>query len=151
MTMNFMPVRRYNELEADEQGLRRLTGLKNEEFLALYYSFREEWQLYFYFFTFTGQPRQRKQISVRKNSIFSDSRDALLFVLTYLKGGVLQEELAETFGMDQPKVSRYLTITQKLLLQVIFKNPNIIPKWKQKKLRDAIFSRTSTYEEGMEE
>jgi deoxyadenosine/deoxycytidine kinase len=144
--MNLILIKRYSELQTDEQALQRLTGLKNDEFLALYYAFREEWQLYFYFFTFTGQPRQRKQISVRKNSIFGDSRDALLFVLIYLKGGVLQQELAKAFGIDQPKVSRYLAITQKLLLQVIFKNPNIIPKWKQKKLQDAIFSRATSYE-----
>ena len=102
-------IQRYHDIESDGVKLRRLTGLKREEFEALHVLFKEVWQSYFAQFTLDGTPRSR-QASIRKNSIFSDTRDALLFVLIYLKGEIRQEQLAVFFEMDQPKASKYLSL-----------------------------------------
>ena len=123
-------IQRYQDIESDGVKLRRLTGLKREEFEALHVLFKEVWQSYFAQFTLDGTPRSR-QASIRKNSIFSDTRDALLFVLIYLKGEIRQEQLAVFFEMDQPKASKYLSLIQRMLLQVLETNPRGIPKNKK--------------------
>ena len=123
-------IQRYHDIESDGVKLRRLTGLKREEFEALHVLFKEVWQSYFAQFTLDGTPRSR-QASIRKNSIFSDTRDALLFVLIYLKGEIRQEQLAVFFEMDQPKASKYLSLIQRILLQVLETNPRGIPKSKK--------------------
>ena len=135
-------IQRYEDLQADEKNLRRLTGLRKNEFRTLYLPFHEVWHSYFSEYTFDGNPRLRRQISTRKNSLFGDTQDALLFVLIYLRGGVPQEQLAASFGMDQPKVSKYLSLTQRILLKAIEKNPSVISRRKQKKLWEAITAKT---------
>jgi Helix-turn-helix of DDE superfamily endonuclease len=107
---------RYQDVRDNEAILRKLTGLKMEEFLALHQTFDHAWNRHFASFTLDGKPRAR-QASIRKNSIFSDTHDALLFCLIYLKNKTLQQELAHSFGIDQPKASRYLHLTRQLLLQ----------------------------------
>lgn len=140
--MVWIMIQRYEDLQSDEKNLRRLTGLKKDEFKLLHQYFKDGWQTYFSNYTFDGNPRLRRQLSTRKNSIFADSQDALLFVLVYLKGGVPQEQLALSFGMDQPKVSKYLSLTQRILLSVMEKNPNIISKRKQKRLLEIITTKS---------
>lgn len=130
-------IQRYQDIESDGVKLRRLTGLKREEFEELHVLFKEVWQSYFAQFTLDGTPRSR-QASIRKNSIFSDTRDALLFVLIYLKGEIRQEQLAVFFEMDQPKASKYLSLIQRILLQVLEANPRGIPKSKKLYLLKAL-------------
>jgi Helix-turn-helix of DDE superfamily endonuclease len=141
--MVWVMIQRFEDLQADEKNLRRLTGLRKNEFKTLYNPFHEVWQSYFSEYTFDGSPRLRRQISTRKNSLFGDTQDALLFVLIYLRGGVPQEQLAASFGMDQPKVSKYLSLTQRILQKAIEKNPSIISRRKQKKLWEALAARTN--------
>ena len=76
---------RYHDLENDEPSFRRLTGMKLKEFEQLHHYFKNDLEHYFSQFTLEGIARTR-QISNRKNSIFTDSRDALLFVLIYRNG-----------------------------------------------------------------
>lgn len=130
-------IQRYHDLETDEVKLRRLTGLKRVEFEALHLLFKDVWQSYFAQFTLDGAPRFR-QASIRKNSIFSDTNDALLFGLIYVNGNVRQEQLALFFGIDQPKTSKYLSLIQRILLQVIEANPRVIAKRKQERILKAI-------------
>ncbi len=130
-------IQRYHDLETDEVKLRRLTGLKRVEFEALHLLFKDVWQSYFAQFTLDGAPRFR-QASIRKNSIFSDTNDALLFGLIYVNGNVRQEQLALFFGIDQPKTSKYLSLIQRILLQVIEANPRVIVKRKQERILKAI-------------
>lgn len=130
-------IQRYHDIESDRVKLRRLTGLKHEEFEALHALFKNVWQSYFAQFTLDGMPRSR-QPSIRKNSIFSDTRDALLFGLIYLKGEIRQDQLAIFFEMDQPKASKYLALIQRILLQVLEMNPKGIPKSKKEYLLKAL-------------
>lgn len=131
--MDSLIIQRYHELETDEAKLRRLTGLKQSEFEALHPLFKEKWETYFTHFTLDGAPRTR-QASIRKNSIFSNTSDALLFGLIYLKGDIRQEQLASFFGVDQPKASKYLALIKRMIYQMIETKPRIVPKRKQEQL-----------------
>ncbi|MDF7820291.1 hypothetical protein P1X15_21905 [Runella sp. MFBS21] len=124
---------RYEELRHDDALLKKLTGYKPAEFEALHYHFEHFWQAHFSKFTLDGMPRFR-QASIRRNSIFPDSRDALLFGLIYLKGQINQAELALGFGIDQPKASKYLSLIERLLGQVLEAAPRVIPKRKQEEI-----------------
>ncbi|MFN8346065.1 MAG: hypothetical protein U0X91_13750 [Spirosomataceae bacterium] len=123
-------IQRYHELESDGGKLRRLTGLTLIEFEALHLAFKDVWKAYFSKYTLEGIPRAR-QASVRRNSIFGDPKDALLFGLIYLNGEIRQEQLAAFFGIDQPKASKYLSLIQQILKQVLESNPKGLPKRKQ--------------------
>ena len=129
--------RHYRELCADETGFRRLTGLRVSEFEALHEPFAKAWIDYFANYTLEGQARYRKA-SMRKNSIFTDTRDALLFALLYYKGNVLQEELATQFDIDQPKASKYLHLISKLLARTLQENAKVLPKVKIDRLKQVI-------------
>ncbi|WP_428666913.1 hypothetical protein [Runella sp.] len=129
-------IQRYQYLEYDETALRQLTGLKKQEFETLHSFFNNDWKNYFSQFTLEGMPRLR-QTSLRRNNIFADSRDALLFGLIYLKGEILQEELAAFFTIDQPKASKYLALIKRLLSDIL-KNPQSLPKSKRLRILSAI-------------
>jgi hypothetical protein len=131
--MNSGMIHRYHDIETDEAKLKRLTGLKRNEFEALHHLFKEVWQGYFAHYTLDGTARTR-QASVRKNSIFADTNDALLFGLIYLNGNMRQEQLAAFFNIDQPKASKYLSLIQKFLLQILESHPRALPKRKQEKI-----------------
>lgn len=137
--MNLEMIQRYHDLEADDPKLRRLTGLKRSEFELLHGYFREAWNAYFAEYTLDGVARLR-QASVRKNSIFGDTHDALLFGLIYLNGNLRQDQLASFFGIDQPKASKYLSLIQRILLQVIEATPRAVPKRKLDKFLDMLSS-----------
>lgn len=129
-------IQRYQYLEEDEVTLRQLTGLKKHEFEMLHSFFDNDWKNYFAKFTLEGAPRLR-QASLRRNNIFADNRDALLFGLIYLKGEILQEELAAFFAIDQPKASKYLALIKRLLSHIL-KNPHSLPKPKRVKIIKAL-------------
>jgi hypothetical protein len=130
-------IQRYQDMETDGIKLRRLTGLNRDEFEALHLLFKDLWRAYFAQFTLDGTPRTR-QASIRKNSIFADTNDALLFGLIYLNGNVRQDQLALSFGVDQPKASKYLSLIQRILLQVVQANPRSISKRKQERIFKAL-------------
>lgn len=119
----------YLKTYENEEDLKKITGLKSIEFEALHERFSDLWILYFSQFTLEGRPRLR-QSSSRKNNIFRDTREVLLFGLMYLKNDILQEDIAKQFGIDQPKVSRYLNLVKKLIKQSIDKG-KVLPTKKQ--------------------
>lgn len=130
-------IRHYQVLQQDEAALRQLTGLKKREFELLHSFFDNDWKNYFSKFTLEGTPRLR-QTSLRRNSIFADNRDALLFGLIYLKGEILQEELAALFAIDQPKASKYLALIKRLLSDIL-KNPRSLSKFKRIKIIKTLY------------
>lgn len=127
----------FRELQFDETSFRRHTGLRPPEFEVLHEPFAKAWNEYFDNFTLEGKTRYRRA-SMRKNSIFTNTEDALLFALLYYKGNVLQEELATQFGIDQPKVSKYLYLINKLLTQTLQENRKVLSKLKLDRIRQAI-------------
>jgi Helix-turn-helix of DDE superfamily endonuclease len=129
----------YQEIRNNEAEFKKLTGLKISEFDGLHSNFEHLWTNYFENFTLEGKARLR-QSSIRKNSIFSSTRDALLFGLIYLKCNLLQDELASRFEIDQPKASRYLYLIRNLLRQAINSNKPMLPRQKQEWLRNELYS-----------
>lgn len=128
---------RYSELENNELELRRLVGMKRKEFEILHRFFDNYMTDYFSKFTLEGAPRNRRS-SVRKNSIFADSRDALLFILVYLNGKFLQDQLALIFEVDQPKVSKYVKFLRHMLYEVIETHPRAISRYKRERIFKSI-------------
>lgn len=124
---------RYSNIQSNESDLRRLTGLKRNEFETLHQFFAIELNDYFTQYTLEGTPRNRK-LFVRNNTIFTTTEDALLFVLTYLNGSVRQEQLATFFGIDQPKVSKYLKFLRTLLTHVIKTYPGALSRYKKERI-----------------
>lgn len=129
---------RYCDLENNEIELRRLAGLKRKEFELLHRFFDNYITDYFTHFTLEGTPRNRRA-SIRKNSIFVDSRDALLFILIYLNGKILQDQLAVIFEVDQPKISKYVKFYRHILYQVIESHPRAISRYKKERIFKNIY------------
>ncbi|RDB06518.1 transposase family protein [Runella aurantiaca] len=128
---------RYNHLQNNESMLRRLTGLNRRTFEALHPFFENSLNDYFNEFTLEGTPRNRRPF-VHENAIFADTRDSLLFILAYVNGNVRQVQLAEFFGIDQPKVSKYIKILRPVLFQTIKTNPQALSKYKKELLFNKI-------------
>lgn len=128
---------RYRELHTNEFAFRRLTGFRPPEFEALHEPFSRAWTEYFNHYTLDGKSRHRR-VSVRKNNIFTNTQDVLLFALLYHKGNVLQEELATQFGIDQPKASKYLYLINKLLNKILDEDGKVLSKPKLKRIKQAV-------------
>lgn len=126
-------LQRYQDLPENTDDIRRLTGLNRKEFEKFHHFFKIEWDEYFALYTFQGTPRARQK-SVPKNRIFTDTHDALLFILCYLNLNVSQNELAKVFGVDQPKVSRCLFFLKKRLMNVIETYPNALTNAKKERI-----------------
>ncbi|AXE17903.1 hypothetical protein DR864_09245 [Runella rosea] len=135
--MTSIPKWRYSLLQNNELMLRRLTGLNRRKFEALHPYFENTLNDYFNKFTIEGTPRNRRPF-VHGNAIFTDTRDSLLFILAYVNGNVRQVQLAEFFGIDQPKVSKYIKILRPILSQAIKTNPNALSKYKKEILFNKI-------------
>jgi Helix-turn-helix of DDE superfamily endonuclease len=132
-SMISVPQWRYHNLQNNESDLRRLTGLKRKEFETLHEFFDLELTDYFTQYTLDGSPRNRR-LFVRANNIFTTTEDALLFVLIYLNGSVRQEQLATFFGIDQPKVSKYLKLLRTILVQVLKTHPGALSRYKKERI-----------------
>lgn len=128
---------RYCNLQNNESMLRRLTGLNRRQFESLHPFFENSLNSYFNEFTLEGTPRNRRPF-VHGNAIFTDTRDSLLFILAYVNGNVRQAQLADFFGIDQPKVSKYIKILRPILSQAIKANPDSLSKYKKELLFNKI-------------
>ena len=115
----------------------KIVGLKPADFDSLNEAFSLRWESYLSEYTLEGVKRHRRN-SNRKNSIFSDSRKALCFILYYLKDRTTQEEAAAAFGIDQPKASKYLTLLKKLLHETLQHDRNVLSKAKATWLQNAL-------------
>jgi hypothetical protein len=127
----------FSRIQENEGELKKMTGLKISEFEDLHESFSKLWQTYFKQYTFDGKLRTRQSVT-RKNSIFGETREALLFGLIYLRNDLLQQELATQCGIDQPKASRYLLLIRKLLKESITRNTKILPRRKREWIRNEL-------------
>jgi hypothetical protein len=81
-----------------------VTGLTIEQFEVLIESFELEWEMYITHFTFEGKPRCRRSRKIICPSLPTTDHK-LFFLLIYLKNNPLQEQLAASFSMTQPKAN----------------------------------------------
>jgi hypothetical protein len=75
--------------------------------------------------TIEGKIRNRI-FKFRANSIFSNTEDMLFFILYYLKNAPLQEVIAATFNISQPKANMYIHFLTKMLREG-FKKSKFLP------------------------
>lgn len=115
----------------------KVVGLKPADFEMLNEAFSKRWESYLSEYTLEGTKRHRRN-SARKNSIFSDSRKALCFILYYVKDRTTQEQAANAFGIDQPKASKYLTLLKKLLHETLLHDRDALSKTKAAWLKNAL-------------
>ena len=127
---------RYQDLKADDLIISAHTGLNRLEFETLANEFYEVVETYFIHFTIEGKTRQR-QYKSRKNSVFVEWSDLLLFILLYLKTNPLQIVFATSFGLTQPKSSMWLKLASNFLLETLAKG-NVLPERKSECLSKCI-------------
>lgn len=119
----------------------RFAGLNEADFECLVHTFEREWDSYLEVNTLEGHPRARQKGVLRKNTIFKETKEVLLFVLLYLIGGVNQEQLAKSLGIHQSKVSKYLTLAKTILQRVLAGNPSLFSQRRRKSIQAAIIRR----------
>lgn len=73
------------------------TGLKKEEFDALYKVFEKHYET-----------KEILQIGEEKQSLFQEKREALFFILYYLKTGLTYQLLGISFGISDTSAMNYI-------------------------------------------
>ena len=127
---------RYQDIKGNDLIISAHTGLNKLEFETLAKEFNQIVETYFIHFTIEGKNR-RRQYESRKNSVFVEWSDLLLFILIYLKTNPLQIVFATSFGLAQPKSSMWLKLASNFLLETLAKG-NILPKRKSERLTKCI-------------
>lgn len=111
----------YSKVENNPTALLSLTSITKCEFKALNEIFSSCVMEYLKHKTLEGRPRLRSY-KVRSNSIFKNTEKMLLFILSYLKSGALQEVHALNFSITQSKANIYIHFFTKILQQCLKRN-----------------------------
>ncbi|GAB3506820.1 helix-turn-helix domain-containing protein [Emticicia fontis] len=127
---------RYQDLKGDDLIISAHIGLNKLEFETLAKEFNQVVETHFIHFTIEGKIRQRQSKS-RKNSVFVEWSDLLLFILVYLKTNPLQIVFATSFGLTQPKSSMWLKLASNFLLETLAKG-NVLPERKSERIAKCI-------------
>jgi len=90
------------------------TSFTVDEFELLHMMFSESFAEYMKYNTLEGKVRQRS-FTIRKNSIFQNTKDMLLFIVMYMKNYPLQEYQAMLFKIYQPKANMYIHLFTKII------------------------------------
>ena len=98
-------------------------SLSSFDYLALFYE--DYLNAHSEKFTILGKERVRKS-NGRKNSCFSEAKDSLCFVLMYLKNNSLQQTLASTWGLTQPRANVLIHYLLPILLKTL-EELNFVP------------------------
>lgn len=110
---------RYRKLSKHVRKFLALTGYTVKEFLALLPHFQAEFEQHMETHTLRGEPRGKRRYSEYKNSPLPTIEDKLVFILSYLKQGSIQETHATLFGMHQPDANRWIHLLHPLLNQTL--------------------------------
>jgi len=105
----------YDKLTANPKQFLALTGHTIEEFDNLLPHFKKRFDEALETMTLTGKPRVKRKHAAYKNSPLPTAEDNLLFILTYLKQGMTQENLAAQFGMRQPDANKRIHFLHPIL------------------------------------
>lgn len=93
-----------------------LTSLYPEEFDRLLPVFRERWYKFYKYHTLEGKKRKGRFNNYRKDTpTLPRVEDKLFFILVALTNNLTQEVLANSFGMDQSRTSRWFDLLLSLL------------------------------------
>ena len=96
-----------------------MTGLTEEEFMALLPHFEQAFVVYMQDRTIDGQPRTSRRYSTYASCPLPTTADKLLFILTYLKQNPIQEVQGQLFGMSQSNANKWLHLLPTVLNQAL--------------------------------
>jgi hypothetical protein len=105
----------YEEVTQRAGSLRAMTGLTQQEFLALLPHFEHAFLAYMQEHTIDGQPRTSRRYSTYDTSPLPTMADKLLFILTYLKQNPIQEVQGQLFGMSQANANKWIHLLHTVL------------------------------------
>lgn len=108
------------------------TSITDTEFELILPFFEQAYTTYFKYNTFAGKPRSRV-VSGRLDKVFSTPKDALFFILFYMKSYPTEEVLATMFEMSQPQVNSWKHLLQGIL-ETCFLLMNVLPSREYRKL-----------------
>jgi hypothetical protein len=115
---------KYSEIKEKPQQFESLSGLSVSQFESFHSEFEKIYNDYFQYFTFEGKTRNRIK-SKRKDGVLSDTRNALLFILSYIKNNPLQEYIAAQYGLSQPQANRWIHLLLDLVHKALLKSKNL--------------------------
>ena len=105
----------YRNLSKNPKQFLAMTGYTVKEFENLLPHFKKVFEEELKTKTLTGKPRMKRQYAEYKNSPLSGAEGNLLFILVYLKTGMLQEALATLFGIHQPDANKRIHFLHPIL------------------------------------
>jgi len=109
----------YNEVSKDERKFLALTGYTVKEFQALLPHFQTQFENHVATTRLDGKARTHRRYSAYRNSPLPTMADMLLFILVYLKQGVIQALHATLFGMHQPDANTWIHLLHPFLNQAL--------------------------------
>ena len=98
----------YATIRARQGQLQAVTGLSERAFEHLHTVFSAVVEHQRRHYTLHGTLRQRTLRELPRDSVLAQSRDLLLFVLSYLKSNPVQAVHAASFGLTQPQMNQWL-------------------------------------------
>jgi hypothetical protein len=109
----------YEEVTQRAGSLRAMTGLTQQEFMALLPHFEHALLAYMEDHTVDGQPRTSRRYSTYDTCPLPSMADKLLFILTYLKQNPIQEVQGQLFGMSQSNANKWIHLLHTVLNQAL--------------------------------
>jgi hypothetical protein len=139
---------KYEAIKEKPKQFESLYGLSVACFDALHEDFSSVYRHYFTHFTFEGKERKRIKV-FRKDGILSDTREALLFILEYIKNNPLQEYIAANYRLSQPQANLWIHLLTALLKETLSKNKSL-PARSDRPLTEILHQISVVYIDGTE-
>ncbi len=134
---------RLSDIENKTTQFLSATSFTIDEFELLHFLFSESFAEYIRYITLDGKIKQRS-FTIRKNSIFQNTKDMLLFIIMYMKNSPLQEYQAILFKIYQPKANMYIHLFTKII-QKSLKDNKHAPLREGKNLNEKLSNSASKY------
>ena len=101
---------KYEQWKSAPARFRAMTGYDLSHFDKLLPCFSEEHQEYFSYHNLKGKPHKKgfRKFVIYRNSPLPTVEERLVFILSYLKLNPLQEQHADTFGMEQRQCNDFV-------------------------------------------
>jgi len=111
----------------DHPNLLQLTSLHPAEFMKLLAVFDPLCRNYFQYHDLEGNPRRIPKFHDHARCSLPSSKQKLLFILVYMKENPRQYYQGQLFGMQQPRVSKWVKVLLPLLEKAL-KQLDVLPK-----------------------
>jgi len=123
----------YKRIKRQPSQFLSLTGLTLVQFLELLPTFEAQWEKYISHYTLEGKVRYRAP-KQQVCPTLPTSEEKLFFILMYLKTNPLQEQLAASFSLTQPKANMLIHLFSGILYKSL-KQLGQLPERNEQKLK----------------